>query len=102
MMKAITKAIRSIPAPTPAPIPAAIPGLTVEDESEAAGEVLVVATDVAVAADVEYEIVPVLGRYRTVLRLDGPGAANSSSVGSEQLDTPPLYEQQAQRPEVEL
>lgn len=83
--KATTEAIRSIPTPTPAPIPAAAPGLIVDDEDD---DMFVFVPDVTVAVDVEYAIVPVLGRYRTVSRLDGPGAGKSSSVGSEQFDCP--------------
>jgi hypothetical protein len=89
--KATTEAIRSIPTPTPAPIPAAAPELIVEDEDEDEDDdMFVFMPDVTVAVDVGYSIVPVLGRYRTVLRLDGAGAGKSSSVGSEQFDCPPL------------
>jgi hypothetical protein len=109
---AITAAAIIIPAPTPTPIPAAAPGLTLDDEDNDAGDVLVFKidvgdvfvfeTDVAATNDVEYVADPVVGRYAMVLRLDGPGAGKTSSVGSEQFCFPSLYVQHAQSLEVEL
>jgi hypothetical protein len=88
--KAIAAAARIIPAPTPTPIPAAAPGLMSDDEDNDVEDVFVFETDVAVADGVEYVADPVVGRYMIVLRLDGPGAGKTSSVGSEQSGCPPL------------